>query len=418
MKKWIIIILVLAGLGAIGLLIAKRAGKVQEAREEQKKPIVLPPTPVTVEAAKPHDFINVIEVSGEVRAKRTVNVFAKVGGRIEELTIGLGDKVTQGQLLAKVEDNDLGWREKQGLAGERAASAMVKQAAAQVDVIRTEYERSKKLFEDKVLPEADFTRVAGQLRAAQAALGAAQAQVDVARAGSGLAKEARSWTSIESPIDGVVTRKYADLGGTVGGQPPQPVFELQDQSSLEIRVDVPALALDAVKIGTIVEFEVEERPGKRFVAAVAAVGKSLDPQTRRIRVELSVDGALVEEGVLPSMLATVIIKTGERKGLLAVSKAAIVTLAEGPVVFVVKDGKAKRVVPDVAGADRTHVPVPDLAVGDQVVVAGQDSLRDGTEVKIEVATPTDLPPAAGAAPPGDAAKVPTVAEDKAKAAAP
>ncbi len=411
MKKWIIIILVLGGLAAIGMLIAKRAGKVQEAREEQKKPIILPPTPVTVEAVKAHDFITAIEVSGEVRAKRTVHVFAKVGGRIEELTIGLGDKVTQGQMLARVEDNDLGWREKQGVAGERAASAMVKQAAAQLDVVRTEYERAKKLFEDKVLPEADFTRAAGQLRAAQAALGAAQAQVDVARAGSGLAKEARSWTSIESPIDGVVTRKYADLGGTVGGQPPQPVFELQDQSSLEIRVDVPALALDAVKIGTVVEFEVEERPGKRFIATVAAVGKSLDPQTRRIRVELTVDGALVNEGVLPSMLATVIIKTGERKGLLAVSKAAIVTLAEGPVVFVVKDGKAKRYAPDLLGADRTHVPVPDLVAGDLVVVAGQDSLRDGTAVTIT--KDAQKPPAAGAAPSKG-----EVAADKPQEAAP
>ena len=405
MKKWIAIIIVLAGLAAIGMLIAQRAGKVAQTREEQKKPVVLPATAVQVEAAKSRDFVDLIEVSGEVRAKRVVNVFAKVGGRVEELTVGLGDVVKAGQTLARVEENDLGWREKQGVAGERAAGAMVNQAAAQLEVVRSEFERAKKLFEDKVLPEADYIRVQGQLRAAQAAVGAAKAQVDVARAGSGLAKEARSWTTIESPIDGVVTRKFTELGATVGGQPPAPLLELQDQSSLEIRVDVPALALDAVKLGTTVEFEVQERPGKRFVATVAAVGKSLDPMTRRIRVELSVDGALVADGVLPAMLATVFIKTGERKGLVSVPKAAIVTLAEGPSVFVVKDGRAKRVVPDVAGADKTYVPVPSLAVGDSVVIAGQDGLRDGTEVKIASektpdpakADPAKTPPTAGQA---------------------
>lgn len=392
MKKWIIIVLVLGGLGALGMLIAQRAGKVQEAREEHQKPVVLPPPAVAVERAVARDFVSEIEVSGEVRAKRSVLVFAKIGGRIEEMLIGLGDPVTKGQVLARVEENDLGWREKQGVAGERAASAMVKQAAAQVEVIKTEYERAKKLLADKVMPQADFERIEGQYRAAMAALGAAQAQVDVARAGSGLAKEAKSWLAIESPIDGVVTKKLTELGASVGGQPPQPAFEIQDQSSLEIRVDVPATTLDTMKVGAIVEFSVEEKPGKRFAATVQAVGKSLDPQTRRVRVELSVDGKVVEEGVLPAMLATVYVKTGERRGVVAAPKSAVVTLAEGPTVFVVRDGKAVRLVPELAGADRTHVPVQGLAVGDQVIIVGQDALKDGLPVTIAAAPamkPTD-----------------------------
>lgn len=382
MKKWIIIVLVLAGLGALGVLIAQRAGKVQEAREEHQKPVVLPPASVAVEAAVARDFVNEIEVSGEVRAKRSVLVFAKIGGRVEEMMVGLGDAVTQGQALARVEENDLGWREKQGVAGERAAAAMVRQAAAQVEVVKTEYERAKKLLADHVMPQADFERLEGQYRAAQAALGAAQAQVEVARAGSGLAKEAKSWLAIESPIDGVVTRKLTELGASVGGQPPQPAFEIQDQSSLEIRVDVPATTLDTMKVGATVEFSVEEKPGKRFAAVVQAVGKSLDPQTRRVRVELSVDGKVVAEGVLPAMLATVYVKTGERRGIVAAPKSAVVTLAEGPTVFVVRDGKAVRLVPDLEGADKTHVPVAGLAPGDQVIVAGQDALKDGAAVTV------------------------------------
>jgi len=381
-KKWIAIIIVVAGLAALGVLIMQRAGKVQEAREQQRQPVVLPPAAVKVEPVVTRDFVTELTASGEVKANRSVFVFAKVGGRVEELPVGLGDTVKAGQLLARVEENDLGWRERQGTAGERAAAAMVRQAATQVDVIRVEYDRAKKLHDEGVLPEADLIRAEGQLKAAQAALAAAQAQVEVARAGSGLAKEARSWTVIESPIDGVVTRKLTELGATVGGQPPQPLFELQDQSSLLIKVDVPAKALDAMKLGAIVEFEVEERPGRRFAAMVKAVGKSLDPMTRRVQVELEVDGKVVGEGVLPAMLATVYVKTDERPNVLAVPRTAVVALADGPAVFAVRDGKAVKAVPDIASGDRTHVPVTGLVAGDQVVVAGQDALREGMAVKI------------------------------------
>jgi len=381
-KKWVIGIVVVAGLIALGVLIAQRAEKVQAARAEQQQPVVLPPVAVKVERAVKRDFVSAIEVSGEVKAKRVVYIFAKVGGRVEELPVGLGDVVTTGQLLAQVEDNDLGWREKQGMAGERAAAALLRQAGTQLEVVTTEYERAKKLFDDKVMPESDFLRVEGQRKAAQAALGAAKAQVDLARAGAGLAKEARSWASITSPIDGVVTRKMTELGAMVGGQPPQPLLELQDQSSLLIRVDVPALALAGLKLGTTLEFEVEERPGRRFTATVKAVGKALDPLTRRVQVELEVPGSVVGEGVLPAMLATVFVEQDERLGLVAAPRAAVVTLAEGPSVFVVKDGTVRRVVPDVAGGDKTHVPVPGLAVGDAIVVAGQDGLRDGARVTV------------------------------------
>ncbi len=383
MKKLLIILLVIGTLGGLAVLIMQRAEKVQTARAEQAKPVILPKVSVKVSAAVARDFANVVEVTGEVRARRVVQVYPKLGGRIEAMDVALGQKVAAGDVLARVEENDLGWREKQGVAGERAAAAGVRQAAAQVDILKIELERAKKLHAEGALPEADLVRVQGQMTAASAALNAARAQVDVAKAGSGLAKEARSWTVVESPIDGVVTRRFAELGATAG--PQMPMFELQDQSTLEIRVDVPAHALDTVKAaeasGAELEFTVTERPGKVFKAKVKAIGRSLDAQSRRIQVELEASGSIVDEGVLPAMMATVLLRTGERKGLVAAPREALITTVDGPSVFVVRDGKAKRLV---AGeGDRTHVPVAEgLAVGDEVVIEGQETLRDGTEVQL------------------------------------
>jgi membrane fusion protein (multidrug efflux system) len=83
------------------------------------------------------------------------------------------------------------------------------------------------------------------------------------------------------------------------------------------------------------------------------------------------------------MLATVKVKLGERAGLIAAPKKAIVHLADGPAVFVVRDGKAVRVRPDLTVVDKDHVFLPAGArVGDQVVVSGQDGLKDGAAVKV------------------------------------
>lgn len=384
MKKWIAIVLVLAAMAGIGMLIMQRAGKVMETREAYKKPVVVPPPAVKIDKVVSHDFVATLEVSGEVRAKRVVLVFPKVGGRVEEMSVELGQAVTAGQVLAKLEENDLGFREKQGEAGTRAASAQVRAAAVQAENARIELNRAEELFKASALPEADLIRARGMKNAADAALSAAKAQVDVAKAGSDLAKEAKSWTGVESPIDGVITKKMIELGGQAG--PQQPLFELQDQSSLEIQLDVPPQTLDALLKSqsdkTPIAFTVDERPGKRWNATVKAIGKSLDAMTRRVHVELEVPGEVVADGVLPLMLATVTFELGRSEQVLAAPKDAVVVLSDGPAVFVVRDNKAVRLKPDLGHVDATHVAVPGAKLGDAVVIEGQSTLKDGGPVNV------------------------------------
>lgn len=379
-KKIVGIVVVLAVLGGIGMLIMQRAGKVMETREGYKQPVPVLPAAVKTDKVKPHDFVETIEVSGEVRPKRVVNVFPKVGGRVEELNVTLGQPITKGTVLAKIEENDLGFREKQGEAGARAASAQVRAAQVQFENARVEYNRADELFKANALPEADLIRARGARNAAEAMWKSAQAQVEVAKAGSDLAKEAKSWTEVEAPIDGVVTKKMTELGAVAGTQ--QPMLEIQDQSSLQIFVDVPPAALDSVAVGKSVKFTVAERPGKVWQATVTATGKSLDPLTRRVHVELEVPGAVVADGVLPLMIATVELETARSSALLAAPVGALIQLAEGPSVWVIREKKATRLVPDVTKQDATHVALPTAKADDVVVVEGQDALKEGAEVRL------------------------------------
>jgi len=379
-KRIIAVVVALAVLGGIGMLIMKRASKVMETREGYKTPVVVPPPAVTTTPVAPHDFITTIDVSGEVRPLRVVQVFPKVGGRIESLNVELGKPVLKGTIIATIEENDLGFREKQGEAGQRAASAQVRAAQVQYENARIEANRAEELFKANALPEADLTRARGARNAAEAAWRAAQAQVDVAKAGSDLAKEAKSWTEVEAPIDGVVTKKMAEVGAVAGTQ--QPMVELQDQSALQIFVDVPPAALDAVAVGKTVTFRVDERPGKTWTATVKATGKSLDPMTRRVHVELEVPGSVVDDGVLPMMLATVQIEAGRSEAVLSAPARALIQLSDGPAVFVVRGGKAVRLVPDMTRRDATHIAVPTAKPDDMIVTEGQDALKDGADAKV------------------------------------
>lgn len=385
MKKWIVILsLVAAVTVVIGVLIVERAQKVMVAREEWAKPVTVPPPAVTVDRVVSHDFVHAIEVSGEVHAKRVVMVFPKVGGRVEELNVELGGTVEVNAPIARIEENDLGFRERQGEAGTRAASAQVHAAAVQLENARVEVARAEELFKAQALPEAELTRIRGMRNAAEAALSAAKAQAEVARAGSDLAKEAKSWTVVESPIAGVVTKKMVEVGAQAG--PQTPLVELQDQSELEIDVDVPPSVLDVVKDaqqkGTEVEFTIEERPGWKGKAKVKAVGLSLDPMTRRVHVELSVEGGVVKEGVLPLMIARVPFETGRQNGVIAVPRDAVAMLPDGAAVFVVREGKAVRLTPNLELADADHVAVEGARPDEQVVIEGQQGLKGGEAVNV------------------------------------
>ncbi len=384
--KWVAFVVVAGALGVLGYVIFGRIQDVQSARANDARDNPAAPAVVVVVPVAPHDFTDTLDVSGEIHAARTVQVLPKLGGRILELPITLGQSIRAGDLVARLEENDLGWRSKQAQAGERAANAGVKLASVQAQIARTEALRADQLHKQSALTEADLTRARGGRDMAEAQVGLARAQAEVAHAMSGLAADALSWTVVTSPFDGVITRRWTEAGAMAG--PTTPLIEVQDQSTLRIEVDAPARALSALPLGATVLFRVDELGDKHFEATVKAVSKSLDPQTRRARVELEVPGARVGDGVLPAMLATVEVKLSAKAGVLGVPRQAVVNLADGPALFAVRDGKAVRLKVTPADGDRTHVPLVagtgagEARAEDVVVIEGQDGLADGMPVQI------------------------------------
>ncbi|MCB9734771.1 MAG: efflux RND transporter periplasmic adaptor subunit [Deltaproteobacteria bacterium] len=398
MKKWIIIAVVVAGLAVLGVIIADRVQSTLAARAAEV-PQDLPPPAVEVAPAVVRDFAKTTRVTGEVQARRSVPVFARLAGRVEEVGPDIGQPVAKGALLVRLDEGDLAWRKKQAEAQVRAASAAVNQARVQAAAAKTELDRSKALYGKSALPKADLDRAQAAYDGAVAGVNAARAQVGVAQAAAGLAGQAVEWTTVESPIDGVVLSRKAEVGDQV--TPAQPVYEVQDQSALVLRVQVPPAALATVAVGRAVTFTVDGLPGRTFGGAVTAVAPAAERDTRRVVVEITADEP--HEGLLPRMFAAVELAVARWEGVVAAPRRALVKLTDGDAVYVVRDGKAVRMPARADIGDADFVALGEGArAGDPVIVAGQNNLREGGPVtvvaRVDAAEAAEPPTKAGAGP--------------------
>lgn len=379
MKKWLIIGVVVAGLAVLGLIIGNRVQETVAARAAEVPQVLAPPA-VEVARTTVRDFVQTTRLTGEIQARRSVPVFARLAGRVEEVGPDLGQPVAKGELLVRLDEGDLGWRKKQADAQVRAASAAVNQARVQAAAARTELDRSKALYGKSALPKAELDRAQAAYDGATAAVNAARAQVGLAQATAGLAGQALEWTTVESPIDGVVLRRLAEVGDQV--TPAQPIYEVQDQSALVLRVQIPPTALATMAIGRAVTFTVEGLPGRVFDGAVTAIAPAAERDTRRVLVEIT--AAEPHDGLLPRMFGAVELETARVEGVVAAPRGALMKLTGGSAVYVVRGGKAVRVPAREELGDEDFVALGEgVAAGEQVITAGQNNVRDGHEVTVE-----------------------------------
>ncbi len=206
-----------------------------------------------------------VSFTGTIRPRNEVDVFAKIGGRIETLTAQVGDKVKAGQVLATLEHKEIAWQS-------RSAQAALQVAQANLDGAKLDYDRTQKLFEGGSAPQA-------QLDGAKLKLDLALAQAAQAEAAAGLAEQQVANARVESPIAGTVIRRPVNLGAQVG--PQSAMFTVQDVAALKLESSVDAVAFAKLAKGKEATVEVDALPGTEFKGKVSLLSPSLDAASRR-----------------------------------------------------------------------------------------------------------------------------------------
>lgn len=185
---------------------------------------------------------------------------------------------------------------------------------------------------------------------------------------------------IESPLTGKVGRVYVDIGSNVNVQ--TPIALVADMSNAEIDLNIPEGYLPSVSIGQKAIIEVDAYPGVEFKGSVSRISPIVDIQTRTAPIDIKIDNA---DGRLQSgAYAKVNLIIEEHRDNPVVLKEAVIGRVEPQYIYIVKDGVASLRQVRLGVRKGPYVEVVDgLKEGDQVVVMGQQKLRDGARVAAE-----------------------------------
>lgn len=420
--KRIITVLIIIAVIVGGLLLVQKVRKPQPppptAQEIQKKEGI----PVTTATILRGDIEETVEITGDIEALDTVMLSPKISGRITGVSAREGDRVSKGQVLVTLDQEDALSSlksAKSALESARARLAIVKKPARSQDMIIAEngvasakanldnaeanYKRSKTLLDEGVISQATFDVAETQKIVAQRAYESAVAQLsmlkeggreeDVAAAEAGvkqaqaavdMAEQYLANTYIKSPISGEVSMRNAEIGQFAG--PGQVLLSVVNLSSIYFRGDVSEKSLGAVNPEQPVTVNLDAFPDEPLSGKVYKIFPSGSTASRNFTVRISIDGG---GRIKPGMFGSGHIVTGVSKDILLVPKDAIDVRKGTSSVFVVQpDNTVKRVVIEVLRENKEHVQIKtptELRSGDTVVTEGRQSLQDGNKVQVKSA---------------------------------
>jgi HlyD family secretion protein len=266
-----------------------------------------------------------VTATGTLQPVNQVDVGTEISGTVQSLSADFNDRVKRGQVLAKLNTDQLSARLRQSQAALQLARANVKNAQATQAETRAKLKRFKTLAakaiasqDDLDTAEAAYTRATAGVQVSKEQVSQAEAQVDADRTTLDKAQ-------IRSPIDGIVLKRQVELGQTVAASLQTPVlFTLAENlTQMELNVAVDEADVGQVKVGQHASFNVDAFPGRSFPAVIDQVRYA--PQT--------VAGVVTYETVLlvdnsdlslrPGMTATVEIVVGEYHNVLLLPNTAL-----------------------------------------------------------------------------------------------
>ncbi|MHB8846690.1 MAG: efflux RND transporter periplasmic adaptor subunit [Nitrospirota bacterium] len=320
-----------------------------------------PETAFTTAVVEKRDLGSLVQATGIIKPKvgAEVKVGARITGKVEHLYANIGDRVKKGQVLVRLEQDDLKARADQ-------AEASFLEAKAAFDKAKADLERDKPLAEAGYISQQNID-------ALQNAHDMAKARVMRAKADQDYAKAQLSYATITAPIGGTIASVTTQQGETVAAGLSAPTFiTIIDLDKLEVNAYVDETDVGKIGVGQEALFTVDTFADRDFTGKVTAIYPRAVLQENVVNYITLISIANPEGKLKPDMTANVTITLKKKKGVLAVPGAAVVR--EGGRKYVMlqgTDGKATRREVKTGWKEGTYLEITSgLKEGDVVVMAG------------------------------------------------
>ncbi len=387
----------------IGLLIGlKKAGVI--GKEEG--------VAVTVEAVQLRTITESVNASGKVYPEIEVKVSPDISGEIVNLFVEEGDRVTKGQVLAKIYADIYSSQRDQVTASVNQVKAQYENVKAGISGLKTVYdttkatnERFKKLFADKIVSRAEYEQTEQAFRSAESSYNSAkesiksgEAQIQGVRAQLARAEKDLARTIITCPMDGIVSLMNVKKGERVVGTAQMTGTEMMrvaDMKSIEVRVDVGENDITKVKLGDTALVEVDAYNNRKFkgvvykianpVTAISGVSSSAEVANYKVHIRLLPEeyADLAKDNNIfpfrPGMTASADIQTKSKRNVVTVPLNAVTTRdAKG-------EGKSTEVTKSSANASTEKAPTTvDEDVSEVIFVLQKDNKVKLVKVKTDI----------------------------------
>lgn len=371
-------------------------------------------TPVQVEQVATGTVNSESGLTAKLAPSEEVQISPKVSGKITSLPVKLGQHVNKGQLLFKIDEQDLSNSVQQAEAAYRVAQANLKQTNSSSDQglvqaknglkqaeqaladAKLNQQRMQQLFTQGAISSQQLEQANTQLTNAQTSFANAQQSLQAAQQKTGMqvseasvnqsavslqnAREALANATVTAPISGFVSSVTGAVGQMAGQQP---VVVIVNTNPLLVKANLSEADITKVKVGTAVKVNVQST-GNTIEAKVTAVSPVMDSSLKAYPIEITIpnaDNSLKSDMVVNVTFPNV---SSEQKNSLVISRKAVFEREGKQYVFKLEGDVAKQVeVATGAGSSDTIEITSGLAAGDQIVVKGQTLLHDGSKVSIQ-----------------------------------
>jgi RND family efflux transporter MFP subunit len=306
---------------------------------------------VLVEQTSPsiHTFESSFSFLGTFEAFRQNTINSDAQGKLVKLTIQEGDKVSQGQLIAKIDD----------------------------DLLRLQLDNAEVSLEGQLNDDSRYSNLAKEnavaaVQVEKTKLGLRSAQIQKKQ----IEKQLRS-TNITAPFSGVITKKMVDLGSFIANG--TPIVEITDISSLKLTVSIPERDILKFKMGQPVEIKADIYGDRTFNGKVTQIGVQAD-KSHNFKVQITVPNTKQE--LMAGMYGSASLSNDNSISALSIPRKALVGSSKNPQVYVIRNGKAVLTQFNAGTSDGGYIEVINgLTKNDKIVVKGQVNIQNNSNVK-------------------------------------